>query len=112
MIEHAAAAKAELWRAPQKILEVGTGGNIVRWIRRCIRKKQLAVEYLREKLVQIDTRILPSKTEDMRSFDPAHGVHKIVVILRLRLICRRRGTDLKTRTSEDEFVNRSRDIVG
>src|SRR5580704_13729192 len=112
VIRKAAAAEAELWRAQKKILEVG-GRNSRQRSRsyRCIREEQFPVEHLRKVLVQIHSREVATETEHVCAFYPAHGVHKVVIVLVLRLVPEGGRSDFKSRALENEFINGVRHAV-
>ena len=75
-------------------------------------KEELPVERLRKELVQVDSRILPAKTQCVLAMNPAQRFNKIVVVLCLKLICWRRRADLKPRTTQGELVDGFCDVVG
>src|SRR5258707_13238195 len=94
VVIHPPAAKTELWRPQQKILKVRCRGG-QRPIRRSVRKKQFAIEYLRKELVEIHARELAAEAEQVCALYPTYGVYKVVVVLRLVLIPKRRRSDFK-----------------
>src|SRR5229473_178956 len=105
VIEDAAAAEAEVRRADKQLLEIGGASGAVD-------EEQLAVENLRKEFVEIDAGEVTSETPYVGALHPAHGVHKVVIVLRLKLVGRRRGPDLESGSSEGELVNGFRDVVG
>ena len=48
----------------------------------------------------------------MRASHPAYIVHKVKIVLRLKLVGSRTWADLKTRTAEGELVDRLCNVVG
>ena len=60
-----------------------------------IEEEQLAIEYLREQLVQVNARIFTAEAKDVLASDPADRVDKAVVVLVLGLIGKRRGPNLE-----------------
>ena len=105
VVIHTAAAKTELRCPEQKILKVRCRRRTERPVRRSVREKELTIEYLWEELVEIHPRELPSEAEHVCTLYPAHGVHEIVVVLRLVLVPKRRRTDLEAGAGKNEFVN-------
>src|SRR5580700_496295 len=112
MIGEAAAPEAEFRSTEKKILEVGRRDAWQR-SRPCgrIGEEQFAIEYLRKILVQIHAGEFAAKAEHMRALDPAHGVHKVEVVLVLRLVAERRRSDLESRALENELIDRVRNAV-
>src|SRR5713226_3419131 len=105
VIEDAAAAEAKVRRADEQLLEIGSASGV-------IDEEQLSVEDLRKEFVEIDAGEVASEPPYVGAFHPAHGIHKVVIVLRLKLVGRRRGPDLESGSSEGEFVNGFRDVVG
>src|SRR5713226_2613229 len=105
MIEDAAAAEAEVRRADEQLLEIGSASGV-------IDEEQLSVEDLRKEFVEIDAGEVASEPPYVGAFHPAHGIHKVVIVLRLKLVGRRRGPDLESGSSEGELVDGFRAVVG
>src|SRR5712691_7234804 len=104
VIEDAAAAEAEVRRADKQLLEIGGASG-------AIHEEQLAVENLRKEFVEVDAGEVTSEPPYVGAVHPAHGVHKVVIVLSLELIGGRRRTDLESRTSKRKFVDGFRDVV-
>src|SRR5216683_376456 len=105
VIEDATAAEAEVRRTDKQLLEVGGASGV-------IDEEQLSVEDLRKEFVEIDAGEVASEPPYVGAFHPAHGIHKVVIVLRLKLVGRRRGPDLESGSSEGELVDGFRDVVG
>src|SRR5438128_6055415 len=98
VIGQAPAAKTELRRAEQEILEVCvTVGRVG--------KKEFAVEDLRKVLVEAYARKFAAETEHMSAAHPAYGIHKIEVVLILRLVAEGSWTNFKARAGKHKLVN-------
>jgi hypothetical protein len=91
VIEDAAAAETEGRSSEQKVLPIGVavGG---------VDEEQLAVEHLREKLIEIDEVEFATEAHHVRAMDPGDGIEKRVVVLFVCGIGLRRGADLETGT--------------
>ena len=96
-------AEASLRGSLQEVLEIiiSVGG----WD-----KEQLAIEYLGKELVEVDARKLAAKPPGVVAAHPAQIVDKAEIVLRLILVSKRRGPQLKA--GESELVDVFRDIVG
>src|SRR5712692_9997641 len=105
VIEDTTAAEAEVRRTDKQLLEVGGASGV-------IDEEQLAVEDLRKEFVEIDAGEVASEPPYVGAFHPAHGIHKVVIVLGLELVGGRRGPDLESGSSEGELVNGFRDVVG
>ena len=105
MVGKAAAAKAELRRAQKKVLEVGIAV-------RGVGKEKFSVENLGKVLVQADAGKFATEPEDMRALDPAHRIHQVDAVLILGLVGKRRRTDFKSGTGENELVDGIGHAVG
>src|SRR6266851_4196918 len=105
VIEDAAAAEAKVRRADKQLLEIGSASGV-------IDEKQLPIEDLRKQFVEIDASEVASEPPYVGAFHPAHGIHKVVIVLRLKLVGRRRGPDLESGSSEGELVDGFRNVVG
>src|ERR1700730_2473222 len=96
VVENTAATEAAVRGALENFLEIGQTTDAQRstFARSALRvkKEKLAVEGLREKLVEITPRECTIKTEDVCPPDPADGVQEVVIVLRLELIGRWGGT--------------------
>src|SRR5882724_7360103 len=98
MVEDAAAAKAELRGAEKKILEI-------RIAVRGVGEEKLAVEHLRKEFVELHACVFAAESEDMRALHPAHGVHKVEIVLCLVLIAEGSRTNFKSRSGKHKLIN-------
>lgn len=103
VVVNAAAAETEGRSATYKVAEVRRPG---------VDEEQLSVENLREQLVEAHPHILAAKGERVRAVHPAQVVHKVVVVLLLRLIGLRRRSKLKAGSRERELVDAGREVAG
>src|SRR3974377_753798 len=99
VVIYAAPAEAEGASSLEEVLPVGQAiGRI--------HEKYLAIKCLRKQLVQVYSCELRAESEIVGAFHPAHVVHKIEVILYLRLVCRGSWPNLESRGSKRKFVDR------
>src|ERR1700730_16112325 len=98
MVVQAAAAKAELRRPEQEILEIGISVG-------CAGEEKLAIEHLGENFVEIDACKFAAKAEYVLAFHPTQGVDEIVIVLRLKLVREGRGANFEAGAGEDEFID-------
>src|SRR5262249_52352016 len=105
VVVNSAATEAEVGGAHQPFRKVGIAIRIVIWIyrQRSVYEEELAVECLREEFVKVHPCVFTAKTNAVCALHPADGVDEVVVVLRLKLIRRRRGTDLVPGTAEGKF---------
>ena len=102
VVEDAAPAEAATGSALQEVLKVGEAAAAA--------EEELAVEYLREKFVEVDANVLTTEPERVLTLHPAHGIDKVEIVLYLMLIGGRRGPDLKA--GERELVDGISQVVG
>src|ERR1700741_5111296 len=98
MVVDATPAEAERRGAFKELLKVcGAAGGTS--------EDQLAIEDLREELVEIHSRRFPTPTEHVRASDPADVIDEVVVGLRLELVGGGTWSQLEARTVQREFVD-------
>jgi hypothetical protein len=103
VVENPTAAETERGDALQEVLPVGEAAAVI--------EEDLAVESLRELLVKVHAGIFAAKPEIMWTLHPADCVHKIEVVLNLKLVRGGRWPNLKSRRVECEFIDGLRDVV-
>ena len=115
MVVNTASAKAEFGRAVQEIANIADGAGVrmpAEGRVGGVAEVKLAIEDLRELLVQSDRRELAAEPPIMLAPNPAQSFDEIEVVLHLILVGLRSGPELKAGADESKFVNVVGQIVG
>ncbi len=116
MVVNAAAAKAEFGSTVQEIAHIADGARSNNALRKSrvggVAEVKLAVEDLREPLVESDRRELAAEPPVVLALDPAQSLDEIEVVLRLILVGLRSRPELKAGADESKFVNVVGEVVG